>query len=103
VHRIAAQTLLAGPIGDLAKADVGFLHALMGKSDDSLMKLAYGVVRANQHQRKLMAEWITGLRIHRKDRPVYHEKPFLSVLLRFAQLLLISGSTEAKPDDIQRC
>lgn len=101
VHRIAAETLVSGSSIDVGKADVAFLHALLGKSEATLMKLAYGVIRSNSEQRRRMSEWITGLRLHRLDRRIYPDRPFLSVTLRFAQFLLVAGQAHLAPT--QKC
>ncbi len=101
VHRAAAEHIVAGRSIDVDKADVAFLHALLGKSEPVLMKLAYGIIRADAATRRRLSDWITGIRLHRLDRPIYPEKPMLSLTLRFAQFLLAAGKGDGAA--IRKC
>jgi hypothetical protein len=101
VHRLAAETLTAGRRINVSNADPALLHALLGKSDTALLKLSYGIVKADQADRERLVEWITGLRLHRTDRPIYPDKPGLSRLLRFAQFLLVAQKGD--PDNTRAC
>jgi len=96
VHRVTAETLTLGSSLDVTKADVMFLHALLGKAASSLAKLSYGVIRCNAEDRGRLAEWMTGLRGHRLDRPIYPDHPPLSLLLRLAQFLLVAARGNPK-------
>jgi hypothetical protein len=101
VHRSAAQHIMAGRSIDIDKANAAFLHALLGKAEHPLMKLAYGVLIADGTIRQQLSDWMTGLRLHRFDRPIYPEKSALSLLLRLAQFILIAERDE--PDRVRRC
>jgi hypothetical protein len=92
VHRTAAEQIVAGRAINVDKANSAFLHGLLGKSELSLMKLAYAVIRADAETRRILSEWILALRLHRMDCPIYPDKPTLSLTLRFAQFLLVAGS-----------
>jgi tetratricopeptide (TPR) repeat protein len=88
VNAAIAEAYTAGSVFDIAKADAAFLHALRGKSQPALLKLAIGIITAKQSVRKDLADWITGIRLHRTDRPMFAEDARLSTLLRLAQLVL---------------
>lgn len=88
VNRAIAEAYTAGSVFDILKANAAFLHALRGKSQPALLKLAIGILTAKQSVRKDLADWITGIRLHRTDRPIFAEDARVSVLLRIAQLVL---------------
>lgn len=94
VHRTVAEAYTSGNVFDIGKADSAFLHALRGKSEAALLKLAIGVLTAKRSVRKDLAEWITGIRLHRTDRPIFGDEPRLSALLRLAQLILRAPARE---------
>jgi hypothetical protein len=96
VHRTAAEKIGGGLSIDITKADACFLHAIKGKAEEILMKLAYSVVAADTETRKNLFEWFTSLRLQRFDRPLFGDRPALSKLLRFAQMLLVAEGGEAK-------
>lgn len=96
VNCAIAEAYTAGSVFDIAKADAAFLHALRGKSHSSLLKLAIGIIAAKQSVRKDLADWITGIRLHRTDRPIFAEDARLSVLLRIAQLVLRAPARDRK-------
>jgi hypothetical protein len=101
VHRAVAEAYTAGNRFDIGKANAAFMHALRGKSNVALLKLASGVLTAEHSVRKDLAEWITGIRLHRTDRPIFAELPHLSVLLRLAQLFLLAPARER--ESINKC
>lgn len=88
VNRAIAEAYTAGSVFDILKANEAFLHALRGKSRSALLKLAIGILTAKKSVRKDLADWITGIRLHRTDRPIFAEDARVSVLLRIAQLVL---------------
>jgi hypothetical protein len=94
VNRAIAEAYTAGTVFDIGKANAAFLHALRGKSRPALLKLAMGILTAKQSDRKDLAEWITGVRLHRTDRPIFAEDARLSALLRLAQLVLRAPARE---------
>jgi tetratricopeptide (TPR) repeat protein len=96
VNRAIAEAYTAGTVFNISKADAAFLHALRGKSQPALLKLAIGILTARQSVRKDLAEWITGVRLHRTDRPIFVEDARLSALLRLAQLVLRAPARERK-------
>jgi hypothetical protein len=96
IRRAAAEHVLSGRTIDVTMADVAFLYALLGKSEGSLLKIAHGVIGTDNTKRKLLADWLTGLRIHRLDKPIYPDREALSLLLRFAQFLLVAGKQEVE-------
>lgn len=88
VNRAIAEAYTAGSVFDILKANAAFLHGLRGKSQPALLKLAIGILTAKKSVRKDLADWITGIRLHRTDRPIFAEDARVSVLLRIAQLVL---------------
>lgn len=96
VNRTIAEAYTAGSRLDIAKADAAFLHALRGKSQSALLKLAISIITAKQSVRKDLADWIIGIRLHRTDRPIFAEDTRVSVLLRIAQLVLRAPGRDRK-------
>jgi tetratricopeptide (TPR) repeat protein len=94
VNCAIAEAYTAGSVFDIGKANAAFLHALRGKSHSALSKLAVGIIMAKQAVRKDLADWISGIRLHRTDRPIFEEDVRLSVLLRIAQLVLRAPSRD---------
>ena len=90
VHRAAAEHIVAGQAIPVEKADAAFLHALLGKSEPTLVTLAHATIRATPEQRRVIGEWSFSLRLRRFDRPIYPHNPTLSILLRLAQFRLIA-------------
>ncbi|PIT04479.1 hypothetical protein TSA1_29780 [Bradyrhizobium nitroreducens] len=88
VNRAIAEAYTAGSVLDILKANTAFLHGLRGKSQPALMKLAIGILTAKKSVRRDLADWITGIRLHRTDRPIFAEDTHVSVLLRLSQLVL---------------
>jgi hypothetical protein len=101
VHLTAAEEILSARSIKIDKANATFLHAVLGKSAAALMKLAYGVIKADRKERKLLSEWMPALRLQRFDHPIYSEQPRLALLLRFAQLLLVA--TTGNDSSIRKC
>jgi hypothetical protein len=89
VHRAVAEAILEPRQLDITKANAAFLHALLGKAEVPLTKFGYSILMANPRVRRMLPDWMTTLRLHRTDRPIYPEKPYLSGLLRLGQLLLL--------------
>jgi hypothetical protein len=92
VHRCIAEAFTKGRVLDIGRADSAFLHGLRGKSETALMKLALGIILADQATRGQIARWVTGIRLHRTDLPMFADKPRVAVMLRIAQLLLVVHS-----------
>lgn len=103
VHRAIAEAYTRDAALDIAKANVIFLHGLRGKSTEALTRLAVGIHFADKGDRPHLSEWISGLRMHRRDRPIYPDDPRLSFLLRIAQMLLIANSKSPSPEAVKEC
>lgn len=102
IHRAVAEAYTANGVLDVGKADAAFLHGLFGKSEKALSILAYAILSAEPLVRARLSEWITGIRLHRTDQPIFPTKIGLSILLRIAQILLLAHG-KRRPDDIQKC
>ena len=89
IHHAVADAILAPSTLDITKANAAFLHALLGKAEFALTKFGNSILIANPSVRRMLPDWMTGLRLHRTDRLIYPDKPFLSGLLRLGQLLLL--------------
>ena len=101
VHKtIAVQMLREGTInaGDF---DAVMMHAIAGKSSQSLAVLALSVVSADPHTLERYAEHLPLFRFFRTDVPLYPEEPLISGMLRLAQFKLAAASGEGnKVSDI---
>lgn len=91
VHRAAAEHIAGGQRMPMDKADAAFLHALLGKSERTLVDLAHATIWATPEQRRIICEWSSSLLLHRLDRRIYPDNPTLSILLRLAQFRLAAG------------
>ncbi|MDA9398723.1 MULTISPECIES: hypothetical protein [unclassified Bradyrhizobium] len=89
VHHAVANVILEPRELDITKANAAFLHGLLGKSEFALTKFGNSILVAKPSVRRMLPDWMTGLRLHRTDRPIYPDKPSLSCLLRLGQLLLL--------------
>lgn len=89
VHHAVANAILQPRELDITKANAAFLHALLGKAELALTKFGNSILIASPSVRRMLPDWMTGLRLHRTDRLIYPDKPFLSGLLRLGQLLLL--------------
>jgi hypothetical protein len=100
LHEAAAVQILGGRVLRIDKANSGFLHGLLGRSESSLLRLARAIIATEGARRPQLSEWITGLRLHRLDQKIFAERPALSILLRLAQFLLVTptGKREAIRD-----
>ena len=89
LHHAVANAILEPRELDITKANAAFLHALLGKAEFALTKFGNSILIAKPSVRRMLPDWMTGLRLHRTDQPIYPDKPFLSGLLRLGQLLLL--------------
>jgi hypothetical protein len=90
IHRALAEYLFKDRAVNVSNIDAGFLHALLGNAERILFKLAVSVITAHGKERRALANWMTGLRLHRQDRPIVGDNPSVSAMLRLAQFLLVS-------------
>lgn len=97
VHRTAAEHIVGGRSIDIDKVDAAFLHALQGKSEVTLLMLAYGAIRTHGDARRLVSDWSIALRLHRLDRLIYPDRLSISIMLRLAQFLLVAAQGRATP------
>ena len=96
VHKtIAVQMLREGTInaGDF---DAVMMHAIAGKSSQSLAVLALSVVSAASHTLERYAEHLPFFRFFRTDIRLYPEEPLISWMLRLAQFKLAAAAGEGK-------
>lgn len=97
IHRAIAEAMMEGESIHISRANAAFLHALLGQAEQPLVQTAYSVITASQESRERLAEWLTGLRYQRIDRPIFSANMAISRMLRLAQFLL---KTETQTDDL---
>ena len=90
VHNLIATRLLARRKIDASDANMILVHALVGKSTQSLAKLAHMVMMARHDSLGPLSEHFFMLRALRTDGLIYPDSPPVSRLLRLAQLKLIA-------------
>ena len=90
---IAVQMLREGTI-NANDIDTIIIHAIAGKSPQSLTRLALGVVLSDSPTHERLAEHILLLRSIRTDVPIYPEDPSASGILRLAQFKLVATTDE---------
>ena len=89
VHKAVAETLMLQQKLSTDVVDALFFHALKGERSDGLFGLGTSIIAADDQIRREIAMQSVGFRHHRMDRPIYPEAPFISKILRLAQILLL--------------
>ena len=96
VHEcISVQMLGRGTI-NANDIDSILLHALAGRSTDSLLSIAYLVLSAAHDSLGRLAEHIISFRFIRTDVPIYEFDAFVSGLLRLTQFQLVTAGLERR-------
>jgi len=90
---IAIQMLRKATI-DASDFDTIMIHAIAGKSPQSLTKLARSVLSADFRIPERYAEHLPLFRFYRTDVPIYPEDPSASGMLRLAQFKLAAAAGE---------
>ena len=94
IHKtIAVQMLGKGEI-NASDVDTIMMHAIAGKSPNSLAVLAQRVLSADSRTLEKIAEHLSLFRILRTEVPIYREDPSVSGTLRIAQFRLTAASGE---------
>lgn len=88
VHSILADDIMATDEISVTEANSAYLHAIVGKSELSLVKFANSINTADPETRLQISKYLIALRITRTDRPIFPQNPTVSKLLRLAQLLV---------------
>ena len=97
---IAVQMFGKGTI-NASDFDTIMMHAIAGKSPQSLAMLALSVLSADPRTLDVLAEHILFFRFYRTDVPIYPEDPSASGMLRLAQFKLAAATDEGnKVSDI---
>jgi len=95
---ISAQMLSKRKI-DAGDADAILLHALLGKSSQSLAVLAHSVLRADTRTREMLTEHFTLFSFLQTESAIFPENPSISAMLRLAQFrLAVAGKRENVSD-----
>lgn len=96
---ISAQMLSKRKI-DAGDADAILLHALLGKSSQSLALLAHSVLRADTRTREMLTEHFTFFPFLPTESPIFPENPSISAMLRLAQFRLAAAGKRENVSDI---
>lgn len=96
IHRVIADGLVAGNAVSGTDADVIITHALLGKNELVLLKLANGILAANEHTVSLLTANLASFQLFRADVPIYPDNIFISQMLRLAQFKIIVASGDAE-------
>ena len=94
IHEAIAVQMLGKAKINASDFDTILLHALKGKSPQSLTKLALSVLSADFHIPEKYAEHLPLFRFYRTDVPLYPEDPSASGMLRLAQFKLAAAADE---------
>ena len=92
IHSAIATKMLDRRTINASEIDAIFLHALLGKSAQSLVVAAHCVMTADHNDLERYADFFPIFRIHRTDQPIFPEDFAVSAMLRIAQFRLISVS-----------
>ena len=91
VHYIIATHMLQDSPVDARDIDTILVHALAGKSKESLWRLSYFVNTAPEDARQALANHLVAFRILDTSKPIYPDDLQTSVMLRLAQFRLVSA------------
>ena len=94
IHATIATQRLNRRTIDPSEIDVIFLHALLGKSVQSLAVVARCVLTADHGDLERYADYLPVFRLHRIDQPIFPEDFAVSAVLRIAQFRLKSACKE---------
>ena len=87
VHMLSKETLYTSEVDQI------MVHALSGKSTESLIMLALGILSTDARTYEILAEHTLFLYIP-TDKPIYREDPVVSGILRIAQFKLAAAIDE---------
>ena len=101
IHDTIAVHMLGEGTVNASDFDTIMMHAIAGKSPQSLTKLALSVLSADFRIPERYAEHLPFFRFYRTDVPIYPEDPSASGMLRLAQFKLAAAAGEGnKVSDI---
>ena len=101
IHRAIATQMLSKRSIDASNFDPIMMHAIAGKSPNSLIMLAYSVLSSDYRVLKGLAEHLLVFRFFRTDVPIYSDSPSVSGMLRLAQFkLAVAAGEEGTISDI---
>jgi ATPase family associated with various cellular activities (AAA) len=96
IHSSIAIQMLAKRRIDANEANGILTHGLLGKEVNSLFRLSYSVLTAESKATELLREHFFMLQMLRTDQPIFADDRPVSIMLRLAQLKLVSGGEGAK-------
>ncbi|MEW6437414.1 MAG: hypothetical protein AB1508_09660 [Pseudomonadota bacterium] len=100
IHEVIAIEMLGTGQIHAIDAELIFVHALAGKSESALLKLAISVLRSDVKTLEMLAEYLTIFRVLRTDGPIFPDNLYVSGMLRLAQFkLLIAARDQQKTRD----
>ena len=101
IHETIAVQMLMKDTINAGDFDSILMHALTGKSPQSLAMLALSVLSPDSRTFERYAEHLPLFRFFRTDKPIYPEDPLASGMLRLAQFKLAAAAGEGnKVSDI---
>ncbi len=96
IHKTIAAEMIGKDTVDVSDVDIIMMHAITGKSTEVLTSVAAKLLSSDRRTLEISAEHIVFFRYLQTDKPAYPEKPFVSAMLRLAQLQLVAVAGEAK-------
>ena len=94
VHGTIAVQMLERDSIDTSDIDSIIMHAILGKSPESLAILTRIILSTESHELEMLAEHLLIFRLSRTDRPIYPEEPLVSGMFRLAQFKLAVAANE---------
>ena len=92
VHDKLATGMIARSPIDAGSVDAVLLHGLAGESQSSLLKLTYVINTADEETRQAIARHLVVFPSLRTSAPIYPKDLSTSVMLRLAQLRLVTAT-----------
>ncbi len=96
IHKEIAVQMLRKREIDVIDANSMLMHAIAGKSSQSLAMLAQSVLTASARNLEMLAGHFTLFSFLTTDRPIYPENPSISMMLRLAQFKLTVAASEGE-------
>lgn len=93
IHEVIANQMLCKRKIDLNDIDSIMIHAIAGKSSQSLAMIAQSILTAEARTLEALANHFSFLTLLRTDRPIFPENCFSSTMLRLAQFKIAAAAS----------
>ena len=99
-HQVLAKEMLGGETWDASVVNGAFLHALAGKEEQSLTRVAISILQAPNNSLPNLSNELISLKYLAMDKAPYRPNSHISCLLRIAQLILVLHDDNRRASDV---